>query len=66
MYSRVEEEHFNFIHGSKRGIANTVEDVADDDDPESENIDLPASFLGSRKWAFEQIADSLALARTYL
>lgn len=65
MYSRVEEERLNFIRGSKRGIADAAEHVAEDDDPESENVDLPASFLGSRKWASEQTADSLALARTY-
>jgi Helitron helicase-like domain at N-terminus len=63
MYSRVEEERLNFIRGSKSGLA--AEEPDEDDNPDSENIDLPASFLGSRKWASEQTADSLALARTY-
>ena len=63
MYSWVEEEHLNFICGSKTALA--AENPSEDDNPNSENIDLPASFLGSRKWASEQTADSLALARTY-
>ena len=62
MYSQVEEEHLNFICGSKTTLA--AENPSEDDNPDSENIDLPASFLGSRKWASEQTADSLALART--
>jgi hypothetical protein len=63
MYSRIEEECLNFIRGSNRGIAATKFDEEHDDD--SQNIDLPASFLGSQKWASEQTADSLTLARTY-
>lgn len=31
----------------------------------NENIYLPASFLGSKRWASEQVADSLAIAATY-
>jgi hypothetical protein len=63
MYSRVEEEHLNFIRGSEAALA--AENPSEDDNPDSENIELPASFLGSQKWASEQTADSLALARTY-
>ena len=32
---------------------------------ETDNVYLPASFLGSRRWASEQIADSLAIAAQY-
>jgi hypothetical protein len=32
---------------------------------EAENIYLPASFLGSSRWASNQIADSLAIAAQY-
>src|SRR5882762_10354469 len=31
--------------------------------PDHQNIYLPASFLGSKRWASEQIADSLAISR---
>ena len=33
--------------------------------PDHQNIYLPASFLGSNKWASKQIADSLAIAAAY-
>jgi Helitron helicase-like domain at N-terminus len=60
MYSRVEEENLNYI---RRSLNAQVDE--DGDDPDTEDIVLPTTFLGSRKWASEQTADSLALARTY-
>ncbi|THV06152.1 hypothetical protein K435DRAFT_22473, partial [Dendrothele bispora CBS 962.96] len=33
--------------------------------PDIENVYLPASFIGSRRWASQQIADSLAIAAAY-
>lgn len=33
--------------------------------PDHQNVYLPASFLGSNRWASEQIADSLAIAAAY-
>ena len=63
MYSRIEEERLNFISKSKAILAQNH--AGHDEIDESENIDLPSSFLGSRKWASEQTADSLALAHTY-
>jgi hypothetical protein len=59
MYSRIEEQRLSYINRSRRTIA---ADLGNTDEP---SIELPASFLGSRKWASEQTADSLALARTY-
>jgi hypothetical protein len=60
MYSRVEEERLDFI---RRSRASEFENHDGDDNQDC--IELPASFLGSRKWSSEQTADSLALARTY-
>ena len=67
MYSRIEEERLNFIRISKKTISQTaaLANVNEEDDDEQANVTLPASFMGSRKWASEQTADSLALARTY-
>jgi hypothetical protein len=65
MYSRVEEERLKFIHNSRETLATDHFDDAEHDGDEQTNISLPASFMGSRKWASEQTADSLALARTY-
>jgi hypothetical protein len=62
MYSRIEEERLDFIRRSRDAAA--VDDNQDSDNPQ-EHLDLPASFIGSRKWSSEQTADSLALARTY-
>ena len=65
MFSRMEEERLNFIRKSKRSIARNDPREIDVDDAEQTDISLPSSFMGSRKWASEQTADSLALARTY-
>ena len=63
MYSRIEEERLKFIRRSKQTADTNVLDEETVDD--SDNLELPCSFMGSRKWASEQTADSLALARTY-
>lgn len=55
MYSRIEEARLNFIRQSLKSSSDQSSHVAE----------LPASFIGSRRWASEQTADSLALARTY-
>jgi hypothetical protein len=65
MYSRIEEEHLQFI---RRGhITQASENRSpDDNDPDVQfNIQLPASFIGSREWASNETADSLALAREF-
>lgn len=65
MYSHVEEEWLNFIHNSREFHAVNSLDNVNHDGNEQCNITLPAIFMDSRKWASEQTADSLALARTY-
>ena len=62
MYSRIEEERLAYIRRSRVSRAQEIHPDADDS---SIDIELPASFLGSRKWASEQTADSLALARAF-
>jgi len=42
-----------------------AQDTDQSGDSSSIDIELPASFLGSRKWALEETADSLALAYAY-
>ena len=67
MYSRVEEEHLNFIQKSKQAFSQNVRNTicGDDNEDKQINVILPASFMGSRKWASEQTADSLTLAHMY-
>lgn len=60
MYSRIEEERPDYIRRSQHAANCTA-----DNSSASHNFELHTSFLGSRKWASEQTADSLALARTY-
>jgi hypothetical protein len=63
MYSRIEEEHLRYIRCSKE--QQNRDSMVGEDIEEETNLELPSSFMGSRKWASEQTADSLALARTY-
>jgi hypothetical protein len=62
MYSRIEEERLAYIRRSRMSRA---QEIHPDKDDSSVDIELPASFLGSRKWASEQTADSLALAHAF-
>ena len=63
MYSRVEEERLNYIQQGRQRQVQQYK-LAHDSEVGFENI-LPASFLGSRAWAAEQVADALALCRKY-
>ena len=63
MYSHIEEEHLAFIRRSLLTQHNQGNDINPHDT--IQNIELPASFMSSRKWASEHTADSLALARVY-
>jgi hypothetical protein len=67
MYSRVEEER---IFNIKRGKQNQQLrfNVNDGDvwaGEDSWHSQLPASFMGSRAWASNQVADALTLCRTF-
>ncbi|KIJ29972.1 hypothetical protein M422DRAFT_268538 [Sphaerobolus stellatus SS14] len=55
MYSRIEEQHLQYILCNQPGGVLTGR----------MNSELPASFLGSRRWSSENTADGLALARVY-
>jgi hypothetical protein len=59
MYSRIKEECLLYIKHNRLSpaLSQNVETPHD--------ITLPASFLGSRKWASEHTGDSLAIARKY-
>ena len=63
MYTRNLETHLNYIRMNQRRLRE--EDarlMGVDDMQDSENIYLPASFLGSHRWASEQVSDCLAIA----
>lgn len=62
MYSRIEEERLQFI---RRGRLSHILEQDPDADTSTVDIKLPTSFLGSRSWASEETADSLAIARAF-
>jgi hypothetical protein len=64
MFSQDLESRLAYIRSSRRrlrGDGAALVGTSDLLEP-SENICLPASFLGSKRWASEQISDSLAIA----
>jgi Helitron helicase-like domain at N-terminus len=62
MYSRVEKEQLNYISFNQRAISDQLADQRDNTDLDVIDIQLLASFIGSRKWASEKTVNSLALA----
>ena len=66
MFSRNLEARLKYIRDNQRRIQQEdAELMGTETVNDSENIYLPASFLGSNRWASEQIADSLAIAAMY-
>ena len=73
MYSRVEEEHLNFIQQGRKDQLHTNQchhelDLANNPDLPaelSEAFTLPSSFIGSRAWASENVSDALAICKEF-
>lgn len=63
MLSRNLETRLNYIRSNQKRLhEEDAELMGEIFVPDSQNIYLPASFMGSRRWATEQIADSLTIA----
>jgi hypothetical protein len=63
MFSRDLESRLAYIRANQQRLRREESALTGEDDPETLcNIYLPASFLGSSRWASEQIADTLAIA----
>lgn len=63
MFTRSIECRLNYIHANQRRLQQEDAELMGVDHVErNQDIYLPASFLGSNRWASEQIADSLAIA----
>ena len=74
MYSRVEEERLNYIRSGRSDQMDEAMQRRDDIflvDPDAQAVELGSaltllsSFIGSRAWASEQVADALALCREH-
>lgn len=64
MFTHDLECRLNYIRQNQRHIRE-LESASTGDSSNVQNVYLPSSFLGSRRWASEQIADGLALATSF-
>jgi len=62
MFSRIEEARLNYLRNNQPD-ANEDEVLAADGGPRPQNIYLPTSFLGGKRWCSEQTADALAIVK---
>lgn len=63
MLTRNLETRLNYIRANQQRLRQAdAELMGEEFVPDSQNIYLPASFMGSRRWASEQVADSLTIA----
>ena len=66
MFTRNLETRLNYIRmNQKRLREEDARLMGVDDMQDSQNVYLPASFLGSQRWASEQVSDCLAIASAF-
>lgn len=68
MFSRELDSRLSYIRSNQERLRTQEQDAAlmgHEELQDSENVYLPASFLGSGRWSSNQIADSLTIAATY-
>ena len=68
MFSRELDARLSYIRSNQERLRAQEQDAAlmgHEEVQDTENIYLPASFLGSGRWSSNQIADSLTIAATY-
>ena len=68
MFSRELDSRLTYIRTNQERLRAQEQDAAlmgHEDVQDSENVYLPASFLGSGRWSSNQIADSLTIAATF-
>ena len=68
MFSRELDARLAYIRTNQERLRAQEQDaalMAHEDVQDSENVYLPASFLGSGRWSSNQIADSLTIAATF-
>lgn len=65
MFSRAEEERLSYLREGRRmqSTSMRMEEAADSTIPDIFENKIPASFMGSRAWASDQVADALAIAK---
>jgi hypothetical protein len=63
MFSRTEEQRLTYLQKGRRFQATTMDEAPNPTVPDLFENKIPASFMGSRAWASDQVADALAIAR---
>lgn len=62
MFSRTEDERLEYLRRGRRLQAVGMDEAADPTVPDFFHYKIPASFMGSRAWCSDQVADALAIA----
>jgi hypothetical protein len=62
MFSWIEEEQLNYLQQGHKVQAASMGEVANPAVPDLFQNKIPVSFMGSRAWALDQVADTLAIA----
>jgi hypothetical protein len=62
MFSWIEEEWLNYLQQGYKVQAASMGEAANPAVPNLFQNKIPASFIGSRAWALDQVADALAIA----
>jgi hypothetical protein len=66
MWSRALELRMNYLNQNIQRIAREdAELMGREYIPDIENVLLPSSFIGSRRWTSEQVSDALAIASQF-
>jgi len=63
MFSRTEDERLEYLRRGRRMQAAGMDEVADPTVTNFFHYKIPGSFMGSRAWCSDQVADALAIAR---
>jgi hypothetical protein len=66
MFSRTEEECLDYLRQGRNIQAASMDEAPNPAVPDLFQNKIPASFMGSRAWASDQVADSLAIGRKLL
>jgi hypothetical protein len=66
MFSQTEEECLDYLQQGRNIQAASMDEVPNPAVPDLFQNKIPASFMGSRAWALDQVADLLAIGRKLL
>jgi len=65
MFSRTEDERLDYLRRGRQLQAAGMDEAPDPTVTDFFRSKIPASFMGSRAWCSDQVADALAIARQH-